>query len=115
MDDFENHEVLLAFTHRGRQIQLRANAKGWAQMYLRENDANRLADFQLLRCRKGDDPAHEVGCARIINAAPAGRTGAMDPRREPASVRFLQKSGRDMLTLSLSVDDPKQTSGQVLS
>ena len=29
MDDFDRHEVLLAFTHRGRRIQLRANAKGW--------------------------------------------------------------------------------------
>jgi hypothetical protein len=37
MDDFEKHEVLLAFTHRGRQVQLRASAKGWAQMWLREN------------------------------------------------------------------------------
>jgi hypothetical protein len=37
MDDFEKHEVLLAFTHRGRSIQLRASAKGWAQMYLKEN------------------------------------------------------------------------------
>jgi hypothetical protein len=37
IDDFEKHEVLLAFTHRGRQMQLRASAKGWAQMYLREN------------------------------------------------------------------------------
>jgi hypothetical protein len=37
MDDFENHSVLLAFEHRGRQVQLRASAKGWAQMYLREN------------------------------------------------------------------------------
>lgn len=37
MDDFEKHEVLLAFTHRGRRIQLRASAKGWASMYLREN------------------------------------------------------------------------------
>lgn len=36
MDDFEQHEVLLAFTHRGRQIQLRASAKGWAQMFLKE-------------------------------------------------------------------------------
>jgi hypothetical protein len=35
MDDFEKHEVLLAFTHRGRQIQLRASAKGWAQMFLK--------------------------------------------------------------------------------
>ena len=36
MDDFDNHEVLLAFTHKGRQIQLRASAKGWAQMFLKE-------------------------------------------------------------------------------
>lgn len=36
MDDFDKHEVLLAFTHRGRPIQLRASAKGWAQMFLKE-------------------------------------------------------------------------------
>jgi hypothetical protein len=36
MDDFEKHEVLLAFTHRGRQVQLRASAKGWAKMSLKE-------------------------------------------------------------------------------
>jgi hypothetical protein len=35
MDDFAKHEVLLAFTHRGRPVQLRASAKGWAAMYLR--------------------------------------------------------------------------------
>ena len=40
MDDFEKHEVLLAFTHRGRQMQLRASAKGWAQMWLKENPYN---------------------------------------------------------------------------
>lgn len=37
MDDEVKHEVLLAFTHRGRQIQLSASAKGWAQMRLKEN------------------------------------------------------------------------------
>jgi hypothetical protein len=40
MDDFEAHEVLLAFTHRGRQVQLRASAKGWAQLYLKERPWN---------------------------------------------------------------------------
>ena len=30
MDDFEKSELLLAFTHRGRSIQLHASAKGWA-------------------------------------------------------------------------------------
>lgn len=37
MDDFEEKSVLLAFKHRGRAVQLRASAKGWAQMYLKEN------------------------------------------------------------------------------
>ena len=37
MDDMKEHEVLLAFTHRGRQVQLRASAKGWAQMWLKAN------------------------------------------------------------------------------
>jgi hypothetical protein len=37
MDDFDKHEVLLAFSHRGRPIQLRASAKGWAQMFLKQN------------------------------------------------------------------------------
>jgi hypothetical protein len=37
MDDFAKHEVMLAFTHRGRSVQLTASAKGWAQMYLKEN------------------------------------------------------------------------------
>jgi hypothetical protein len=40
MDDFAEHSVLLAFKHRGRPVQLRASAKGWAQMYIRENPWN---------------------------------------------------------------------------
>jgi len=35
--DYDNtHEVLLAFMHRGRQVQLRVSAKGWAQFYLKQ-------------------------------------------------------------------------------
>jgi len=37
MDNFEDHEVILAFKHRGRAVQLRASARGWAAMYLKEN------------------------------------------------------------------------------
>jgi hypothetical protein len=40
MDDFEKAEVLLAFTHRGRPVQLRASARGWAQMFLKEHPWN---------------------------------------------------------------------------
>ncbi|MGE0698280.1 MAG: hypothetical protein AB7O57_04220 [Hyphomicrobiaceae bacterium] len=35
MDDFNRNEVLLAFRHRGRPVQLRASANGWAAMYLK--------------------------------------------------------------------------------
>lgn len=36
MDEFSDQSVLLAFVHRGRPVQLRASAKGWAQMFLKE-------------------------------------------------------------------------------
>ncbi len=35
MDDFDKHTVVLAFTHRGRQVQMRASAQGWANMFLK--------------------------------------------------------------------------------
>jgi hypothetical protein len=35
MDDYSKAEVLLAFTHRGRQVQLRVAARGWAALYLK--------------------------------------------------------------------------------
>jgi hypothetical protein len=37
MDNFNEHEVLLAFKRRGRPVQLKASAKGWAQMFLKQN------------------------------------------------------------------------------
>lgn len=37
MDDFAEQSVMLAFRHRGRPVQLKASAKGWAALYLREN------------------------------------------------------------------------------
>lgn len=37
MDDFAKHEVLLAFLHRGRAVQLRASAQGWANIYLKDH------------------------------------------------------------------------------
>jgi hypothetical protein len=40
MDEYATQEVLLAFVHRGRQVQLRGSAKGWAQMYLKANPYN---------------------------------------------------------------------------
>ena len=37
MDDFAENSVVVAFKHRGRPVQLRASAKGWAQLYLQAN------------------------------------------------------------------------------
>ena len=37
MDNFEKQSLLLAFTHRGRQIQVEASAQGWAVLYLKEH------------------------------------------------------------------------------
>jgi hypothetical protein len=40
MGDFNKHEVLLAFIHRGRSVQFPVSAKGWAAMWLRKNPWN---------------------------------------------------------------------------
>lgn len=40
MDDFENHEVLLVFSHRGREVQFKASGAGWANGYLKANPWN---------------------------------------------------------------------------
>lgn len=58
MDDFAEHAVLLAFRHRGRDVQLRASAKGWAQMYLREQPWNarrreKESDYKAAALRQG--------------------------------------------------------------
>ena len=37
MDEFSTHSILLAFTLRGTQIQLRASGQGWANAWLKEN------------------------------------------------------------------------------
>lgn len=37
MDEFSDKSVLLAFKWRGRSIQLRASAQGWANAWLKEN------------------------------------------------------------------------------
>lgn len=37
MDEFTTKSVLLAFVWRGRNVQLRASAAGWAACYLKEN------------------------------------------------------------------------------
>lgn len=40
MDDFEGKTVLLAFTHRGRQVQLKASGAGWASLYIKAHPYN---------------------------------------------------------------------------
>lgn len=36
MDEFESKSLLLAFEYRGRKVQVRASAQGWANLLLRE-------------------------------------------------------------------------------
>jgi len=40
MDNFAKHELLLAFAYKGRNIELRASAEGWAQGFLKESPYN---------------------------------------------------------------------------
>lgn len=66
MDDFEKHEVLLAFKHRGRSIQLHASAQGWAAMFLRKRpyrwQYNRKTehDYKQAALRQGDIAVNSI-------------------------------------------------------
>jgi len=40
MDDFEQQELVLYFKHRGQSLLLKASAKGWAALYLKEHPYN---------------------------------------------------------------------------
>jgi hypothetical protein len=68
MDDHAKHEVTLAFEHRGRPVQLRASAKGWAQMWLKANPPL----VSLPQVRAG---------ASAGGAAPGPPGGVLDPAR----------------------------------
>jgi hypothetical protein len=63
----------------------------------------RARGFQLLRRRKRDDPAREVGMPRHDKCRTSRESWGDGPR--PASA-FSEKSRPIMLNLSLSVDDP---------
>lgn len=58
MDDFEAGSVLLAFQHRGRAVQLKASAKGWAALYLKQKPYGRRtrgtkSDYEAKAVRQG--------------------------------------------------------------
>ena len=63
MDDFEKQEVLLAFKHRGRQVQLHASAKGWAELFLKgeavglQADAARVRNTSRMRLGRATPPS----------------------------------------------------------
>ena len=46
-DNFQEHELLLYFRHRGRQVHMRASARGWAVMWLKANPYT-------YRCRRSE-------------------------------------------------------------
>ena len=61
MDDFENREVLVAFTHRGRRFQLPASARGWATMYLKthpwnDHSGDHVLTINRMSCAKARSP-----------------------------------------------------------
>lgn len=65
MDDWEKNEVLLAFKHRGRMLELRASAKGWAALYLKEqpyNSRRRIsrAEYEQAALRQGQIAVNSI-------------------------------------------------------
>lgn len=65
MDDYEKHEVLLAFHHRGRAVQLRASAAGWAQLFLKQNPYSprrrtTQREYELEALRQGQEAVNSI-------------------------------------------------------
>jgi hypothetical protein len=66
MDDFEKHELLLAFKHRGRSVQLNASAQGWANMFMKKRpyrwQYNRKTehDYKQAALRQGDIAVNSI-------------------------------------------------------
>ena len=62
MDEFAEQRLLLAFQWRGHQVHLRASARGWADLYLRENPWNNRR-----RCseREWEERAVEQGMVAV--------------------------------------------------
>jgi hypothetical protein len=62
MDEFDTHSLLLAFEHRGRAVQLRASAKGWAGWFLKTKPYTRR-----MRCtqKQYDDRALSQGMIAV--------------------------------------------------
>ena len=82
MDDLVGHEVLLAFTHRGRQIQLRASAKGWAAMWLKENQwsyrhRTKQHDYEQAALRQGHVATNSILRDWIKGQTTAVETGIL--------------------------------------
>lgn len=82
MDDHVKHEVLLAFTHRGRQIQLHASAKGWAQIWLQENPwtyrhRTQRTDYEQAALRQGHVAVNSILRDWIKGQVTAVETGIL--------------------------------------
>jgi len=66
MDNFEKHELILAFQHRGRSIQLNASAQGWANMFMTKRpyrwQYNRKTehDYKMQALRQGDIAVNSI-------------------------------------------------------
>src|SRR5882672_496643 len=89
MDNFDDCSVLLAFTHRGRQVQLRASACGWAAMYLTKNpwsSQRRVSRPQWERAALDQGP---IAVNSILRAWVKGEITASKPASCVAAIAYL--------------------------
>jgi hypothetical protein len=118
MDDHATHEVLLAFTLRGRQYQLRVSAKGWAALYLRQNPySSRMrtsrTDYEQQALQQGRVAANSVlrdwikGQATAIESGMLSFENAFMPWCLTADGRPLVERLADMPGLLPAPEQPK--------
>jgi hypothetical protein len=117
-DNFERHEVLLYFRHRGREVHVPVSAKGWAQLWLKANpwsyrNRSQRVDYEQAALRQGHVAVNSILRDWIKGQITAIEAGALQfeavfmPYMLTADGRPLIERVRDLL--------PEPTDGKVVS
>lgn len=97
MDDFSDHSVLLAFTHRGRQVQLRASARGWAALYLKNNPWSAQRRLSKERWERAALDQGLIAVNSILRDWVKAQVTAVEAFEAVFAVHMLMPNGRPML------------------
>lgn len=101
MNEYADHSVLLAFEHKGRSVQMRASARGWAAWFLKENPWTSRRSVSAERWKEKALAQGMVAVNSILRDWCKGQVTAIECGLFPAEAAFfahmLAHDGRPLL------------------